>query len=357
MKKITLSFRAVVLSLCAGAAWIGCAASVRWLEQTHNFGAFSEDDGRVECAFRMVNDGDEPVAIVAARASCGCTVPSYERAPVMPGDTALVRVSYNPTGRPGKFSKTVTVDLSYGERVRLVVEGTVIGASNTLRSRYPVEAGPLKLRGTQVPFGTVKKGKTASATFDVYNATDAPVVARWEDVPDYVSITAISDTIPAGERGFYSMVFNGARSPLYGVVTAKTHFVVPGADPVEVDLAAIVEEDFSGLSAKELADAPKIHVSEQRVDFGTLSTEPVSRTFTVGNLGKNPLKLRRVYTGAQGVKVSVGQTSVKRGEKAEITVTVDPKELTGNRPLNAPIQIVTNDPDQPLTMVRIVGLR
>lgn len=349
--------RLVLALVFSSFSCLAAFSQARWLETVHNFGAFSEDDGRVECAFRVVNEGDEPLTILAARASCGCTVPSYSREPIAPGDTARVMVSYNPTGRPGKFSKGVTVDLSDQQRTRLMVEGTVIGAQNTVRSRYPVEAGPLKLRGTQLPFGTVKKTSTASAIFDVYNASDRPVVPHWENVPDFVSVTAINDTIAPGEQNAYSFVIYPQRTPLYGVATAEAQFCVPGQEPVAVGLAAIIEEDFSTLSDRELADAPKIHLSEQRVDFGTLGHEPVSRTITVGNLGKNPLVLRRVYTAEKGVEIKVSQKQVKRGGKAEIVLTVHPDQLPSHHPLNAPVQIVTNDPDQPLTMVRLVGLR
>ena len=63
-------------------------AKVRWLQTTHDFGAFKEDDGKVTCEFSFVNTGDEPVTVRAARASCGCTTPSFTKTPIEPGDTA-----------------------------------------------------------------------------------------------------------------------------------------------------------------------------------------------------------------------------------------------------------------------------
>ncbi|WP_290452762.1 DUF1573 domain-containing protein, partial [Duncaniella muris] len=63
-----------------------------WLEQKHDFGAFDEDLGTVYCDFRLINASDEPIAIISARANCGCTKPEYSRDPIAPGDTAVIRV-------------------------------------------------------------------------------------------------------------------------------------------------------------------------------------------------------------------------------------------------------------------------
>ncbi|MDE6093764.1 MAG: DUF1573 domain-containing protein, partial [Muribaculaceae bacterium] len=84
-------------------------SSVTWLETAHNFGAFSENDGKVACTFRFVNNRQTPVIIQSARATCGCTTPKYPTAPIAPGDTAEIQVSYNAIGRPGKFSKKVYI--------------------------------------------------------------------------------------------------------------------------------------------------------------------------------------------------------------------------------------------------------
>ena len=195
---------------------------MEWLKTTHDFGAFKEDDGKVTCEFRFINRGQEAVTVRAARASCGCTTPSFTKTPIEPGDTGLVTVVFNPTGRPGRFSKTVTMDIAgagAGPRQSLVIKGVVIGSSNTLRSRYPVEAGAMKLRTTAVPFGTVMKGKAKSAFVEVYNSSSSPIVPRWENTPAYMRVAASSDTIPPGEQAVYSLVLTPTETALYGILT------------------------------------------------------------------------------------------------------------------------------------------
>ena len=54
--------------LAAGCCAIGASAEGQgvWLEQKHDFGAFDEGLGTVYCDFRLVNTGNEPIAIINA---------------------------------------------------------------------------------------------------------------------------------------------------------------------------------------------------------------------------------------------------------------------------------------------------
>ncbi len=353
--------RGILLRVILAAAAVISAANLRgetrWLESEHNFGAFDEEDGTVTCTFRMVNKGPDDVAVRSARASCGCTTPRYPHSAIAPGDTAAITVAYNPTGRPGRFSKTVKITLSDGAAQTLTVKGVVIGSQNTLRSRYPIEAGAVKLRTRQVPFGTVLKGKAKSTFLEVYNASKSPISPKWENVPDYIRITASSDTIPPGEQAVYSMVLTPSQTELYGILTDSVNLAVPGGAPIKIDITAILEEDFSRLTPEQMAKSPQIAVEPDRVDFGEFPADsaPLTRTFEIYNRGKSDLLIRRIYTTDPGVSVSLPTHKIKKGKHATATLAVDPSALPSPL-LNARIQIIANDPAMPITIVRAVGI-
>lgn len=69
----------------------------------HDFGTFDEDGGNVSAEFRFSNTGNKPLEITSVRATCGCTVPEYSREPIAPGENGVIKVTYNPKGRPGKI--------------------------------------------------------------------------------------------------------------------------------------------------------------------------------------------------------------------------------------------------------------
>lgn len=106
----------------------GKEAAVEFESHRHEFGNINEKDGKAKCEFKFWNSGDAPLVIISATASCGCTKPEYPKKPIAPGDTAIIKVSYNPKGRPGEFSKTikVTTNAPKNKNVKLKITGVVI---------------------------------------------------------------------------------------------------------------------------------------------------------------------------------------------------------------------------------------
>lgn len=100
-------------------------AEIKFDTLRHNFGKFSKDDPIVKCTFRFKNTGTAPLVIHQAFASCGCTVPTFTKEPIKPGETGVIDVTYNGTDKfPGHFQKTVTVrSNAISEVTRLIIEG------------------------------------------------------------------------------------------------------------------------------------------------------------------------------------------------------------------------------------------
>lgn len=72
-----------------------------------DYGTIEKDaDGNRE--FKFKNTGKEPLIIYSATGSCGCTVPTWPKEPIKPGETGSIKVHYD-TKREGNFEKTVTV--------------------------------------------------------------------------------------------------------------------------------------------------------------------------------------------------------------------------------------------------------
>jgi hypothetical protein len=74
----------------------------------HNFGKV-ESGEKVGCFFTFRNTGDADLVINSASASCGCTVPKYDRKPVPPEGTGTIEVIFDTSGREGLQTKTVVI--------------------------------------------------------------------------------------------------------------------------------------------------------------------------------------------------------------------------------------------------------
>lgn len=101
-------------------------AKIKFENTTHDFGTIKEDGGPVTYEFEFKNEGSAPLRIHTATAQCGCTRPEYPKEEIAPGETGKIKVTYNPLGRPGGFTKVVTVRCSGNPgKVSLKIRGTV----------------------------------------------------------------------------------------------------------------------------------------------------------------------------------------------------------------------------------------
>lgn len=95
-------------------------------KEVHDYGKIKKGaDG--SCYFTITNTGTEPLTITNAKGSCGCTVPSWPKEPIIPGESAKMKVTYA-TNRVGPINKSVTITSnSVDGKVKMVkIKGEVL---------------------------------------------------------------------------------------------------------------------------------------------------------------------------------------------------------------------------------------
>lgn len=110
-------------------------------KKTHDFGTIDEGDV-VEHTFTFTNNGKAPLVITAARGSCGCTVPTWTKEPVAPGESGEMLVKFNSRGKRNQQNKTVTVTAnteSGKETLQIKTFVTPAAGSNTNAQGSPVK--------------------------------------------------------------------------------------------------------------------------------------------------------------------------------------------------------------------------
>lgn len=77
--------------------------------------------------FTLTNTGSRPLRLVKAEADCGCTTAELPKAPLAPGASAVVEVTFNGRAQPGALQRIVVVETD-GEPFRfdLVLQGEVV---------------------------------------------------------------------------------------------------------------------------------------------------------------------------------------------------------------------------------------
>lgn len=73
----------------------------------HDFGTIAQGTN-VEHTFTFTNTGKAPLVITNASSSCGCTVPTWTKEPIAPGETGEMVVKFNGSGQ-NQVTKTVNI--------------------------------------------------------------------------------------------------------------------------------------------------------------------------------------------------------------------------------------------------------
>lgn len=83
-------------------------ARVRVVPEEHNFGTVTQGT-LVKARLVIRNEGAKPLVIQEIKPSCSCSVTSWERRDVAPGDSLPVQVSFNTAGKIGRQRKSFTI--------------------------------------------------------------------------------------------------------------------------------------------------------------------------------------------------------------------------------------------------------
>ena len=109
MKRLLFVFTLIVLTANLASAQEKEAIFVVDGDSIHDFGTIKEADGPVTHIFTIKNAGQKPLVITNVNPSCGCTTPDWTKEPIAPGKKGEIKITYDPTGRPAPFTKTISV--------------------------------------------------------------------------------------------------------------------------------------------------------------------------------------------------------------------------------------------------------
>ena len=102
-----------------------------------------KSDGQRE--FIFVNSGNTPLIISNARGSCGCTVPTFPKEPILPGSKGKIGVKYD-TKRIGKFTKTITLTTNTEQKNKiLTIKGEVLRPDSSPVAPSKTNKSPLEI--------------------------------------------------------------------------------------------------------------------------------------------------------------------------------------------------------------------
>jgi len=113
-----------------GKADISKLPAFKFEEEIHDFGKIIEGEA-VAFEFKFTNSGKSDLVIANVSTSCGCTVPTYTKAPVHPGGQGTIKVTFNSIGKRGYQTKNILIAANTQPNVtELRIKAQVVSPGN-----------------------------------------------------------------------------------------------------------------------------------------------------------------------------------------------------------------------------------
>ncbi|MCQ2958970.1 MAG: DUF1573 domain-containing protein [Bacteroidales bacterium] len=132
MKKLTVLFSTLLCFVMCSFAQENVAkeqeSGVVFEKLVNDYGTIEKgSDGK--CSFKFTNTTDSPLILTNVQASCGCTVPSWPREAINPGESNVINVKYN-TNNVGHFTKRISVFTNKQDTpIVLTITGKVVDST------------------------------------------------------------------------------------------------------------------------------------------------------------------------------------------------------------------------------------
>lgn len=333
-------------------SWSQQAEPLLFQNKVHDFGNIQEQAGTAQHTFTFVNNSGRAIRILSVQPSCGCTTPGWTDQPVAAGKTGFVKANFDPAGRPGFFSKTLSVvtDLT-STPVVLTLKGNVVSGPVPL-DQFSVKKGNLRFRTTSFNMGTVYINQPAAfKEFDVWNEGPGSIQFLSYEAPGY-AIVSFPKTLAENERGVIQIQYDAKKRNEYGF--ASDHVALITDQETEprfgFSLFATVEEFFPTLSGEELLRAPKLKIEPNEITAGSLRRREVKQlSVRLKNIGKKDLIIRALQPNCRCINAHVDVKLLRPNAEATLSVEVTGEGRSGTQ--TKAVTIYTTDPAQPVQRV------
>ena len=312
------------------------SGEVVFTETAHDFGRINEKDGIVTHEFIYKNIGDDTVSIRSIRSSCGCTTAKHNSAILQPGDSNILAVHYNPSGRPGHFEKIVSVNLSDGSHPRLTITGM------------------MRFNKMTALVGDVKQGRRSTASIIGYNNSNDTLHLHFgNSTSKNLTYYAEPSIVAPGETTAISLTFHPDRDAEIG----RLDISIPLYDKDKriEGLGAVGQVVAQEPDKRNFTKSPQLNTLD-RLDCTPIKTGATKKIeLKISNIGKTDLKISGATTLDKALRIKKFPKLLKPGKEGKIIIELDASLLENPNLLNSSIIIFSNDAAHPTRQVRIVG--
>ena len=310
----------------------------------------------VTVKFELTNKGNE-LNIDQVRVSCGCTTVDYPRQTIHRGDPFTVTATYD-ARQLGHFEKEVALFCNSSTKpFYLKMRGVVVEEANDFTGNFSYKVGGLMVDKNDVEFDDVNRGDYPVQLIHIRNNTPETVSPVIMHLPSYITATVSPTHIAPGKTGVASLKLDSRKLRDLGLTQTSVFLGKKPGEKVsldkEISVSAVLLPDFDNMSETQLANAPKINLSETTLDLGSFGDKSSkSGIIFIENTGRSELDIRSMQMFTSGMSVKLNKSKLKPGEQAKLKITVN-KTLLRSARSKPRVLMITNDPTQPKVVVKV----
>lgn len=310
----------------------------------------------VTVKFELTNKGNE-LNIDQVRVSCGCTTVDYPRQTIHRGDPFTVTATYD-ARQLGHFEKEVALFCNSSTKpFYLKMRGVVVEEANDFTGNFSYKVGGLMVDKNDVEFDDVNRGDYPVQLIHIRNNTPETVSPVIMHLPSYITATVSPTHIAPGKTGVASLKLDSRKLRDLGLTQTSVFLGKKPGEKVsldkEISVSAVLLPDFDNMSETQLANAPKINLTETTLDLGSFGDKSSkSGIIFIENTGRSELDIRSMQMFTSGMSVKLNKSKLKPGEQAKLKITVNKKLLRSARS-KPRVLMITNDPTQPKVVVKV----
>lgn len=312
----------------------------------YDFGVISDTVTQLSKSFKIINNTRQSQKIKRIETSCGCTNVSISDSIIRPHSYSFIKVNVDISSNYNYFERDISVYFhNHSHPKSIYIRASRELPKHLIKKEFPVKLGDsLRLNIPYLILGNIQHGEAKSGFINIINTSNREVhfVANLDNPNDSIFSVFYDDCIQPSDIGKIIVMADLSNvHSLWG--RYKLNLILSSKNKtITIPIEAIFTTPFP----KEAETKPKIMTP---IDHYTISDQsrPDNVVFNICNIGNADLRIFCIRT-TYNINFTLSATTIK--PQRSTSLSFNRNDLINK---DIEIEINTNDPSEPLKILRI----